>query len=114
MLTLTIYSKMPPLRVDSDGSIRVGKSRVLLAVLINAYRDWGWSAEQLAEQYPSITLAEAYGVLAYYVNHRAEVDAYVDEWNAAGDREAEKWMSNPEAQAFVAKLKAARAARVLS
>jgi hypothetical protein len=110
MPELKFESERPPLRVDPDGSIRIAKSRVLLPVLINAYRDWGWGAEQLARQYPTITLAEAHGVVAYYLNHRAEVDAYVDEWNAAGEREYENWRAQPETQALIAKLKA-RAAR---
>lgn len=83
-----------PLRFDPDGSIRIGTSRVLLPVLINAYRDFGWSAEMLAQQFPTVTLAEIYGVLAYYLEYQAEVDSYVDAWNLAGEEARSSGVSN--------------------
>jgi len=114
MSPLTILPELPPIRLDADGSYRIGASRVLLPVLINAHHDWGWGAEQWAEQFPTITRSEAHAVMAYYLNHRAEVDAYVDEWNAEGDRQAEEAWSSPEGQALRAKLLAARAEKVKS
>jgi len=114
MTSLAIHADATPLRVDPDGSVCIGESRVLMTVLLNAYRDWGWSAEQLAEQFPTITLAEAHAVIAYYLRHYQEVDAYLNEWNAEGDRARTKWQESPEGQAIRAKLRAARLARVLT
>ncbi len=85
MPPLVAQPAVSPLRFDPDGSIRIGSSRVLLPVLINAYRDFGWSAEMLAQQYPTVTLAEIYGVLAYYLEYQADIDSHVDAWNLAGE-----------------------------
>lgn len=114
MTTLSLTAESPPLRVWDDGSIRIGHSRVILAVFLNAYHDWGWSAEQLAEQFPTVSLAESHAVIAYYLRHRTEVDSYLNEWNGDGDRERTEWLASPEGQRVQAKLRAARLARITS
>ena len=65
-----------PLKADVHGVIRVGGTRVPLDTLIAAYRE-GATAEEIAEQYPSLTLADIYASLAYYLRHRSDVDAYL-------------------------------------
>lgn len=111
MNTLNLTPESPPIRNWDDGSIRIGQSRVILAAFLNAYRDWGWSAEQLAEQFPTVSLAESHAALAYYLTHRAEVDAYLDEWNNEGEDTRIKWLASPEGQGIQAKIRAARLSR---
>ncbi|HEY8325897.1 MAG: DUF433 domain-containing protein [Ktedonobacterales bacterium] len=48
-------------------------SRVPLESLVWLWRD-GQSAETIHEAYPTLSLAEVYGALAYYLDHQAEVD----------------------------------------
>lgn len=111
MASIVIHTDTSPLRTDPDGSIRVGESQVMLAVLLNAYLDWGWSAEQLAEQFPSITLADVHGVLSYYLRHRQEVDIYLNEWNSSGEQSRSDWQQSTDGQLVITKLRAARLAR---
>ena len=70
-----------PLRVDSDGVIRVGKTRVTLDTVIGAFKR-GESPESIAAQFPAVTLVEVYGAVAYYLQHQAEIDAYLQEGEA--------------------------------
>ena len=72
--TLTTFAV--PLRLDAHGTIRVGQSRVTLDTVIAAYHQ-GASPEAIARQYPAVTLAEVYGAIAYYLQHQAEMDAYL-------------------------------------
>jgi len=65
-----------PLRADEAGVIRVGESRVLLQVVIHAFNQ-GETAEGIVDSYPSLMLADVYGVIAYYLTHRPEVDDYI-------------------------------------
>lgn len=65
-----------PLRADEHGSIRIGHTRVLLELVIRAYQS-GLSAEQLAERFDTLELADIHAVLAYYLRHRAEVEDYL-------------------------------------
>ncbi|MHB8626538.1 MAG: DUF433 domain-containing protein [Aggregatilineales bacterium] len=48
-----------PLRMDSDGTIRVGKTRVTLDALVRAYKR-GLSAELIVEHFPAVSLADVY------------------------------------------------------
>ncbi|MDX2078230.1 MAG: DUF433 domain-containing protein [bacterium] len=65
-----------PIYTDENGQIRIGKTRVLLELVINAFNS-GESAEGIIESYSTLSLADVYAVIAYYLSHRAEVDAYV-------------------------------------
>ena len=47
-MSLSIDAIPTPLRIDADGSVRVGKTRVLLATVITAFYH-GESAEEIAE-----------------------------------------------------------------
>ena len=65
-----------PLRVEEDGGIRIGSTRVHLDTVITAHR-MGDSAEAIAESYPSLKLSEVHAVLAWCLAHPAEIDAYI-------------------------------------
>ena len=68
----------PPLVTDADGAVRVAGSRVSLETLVTAF-DEGATAEEIVQQYPSLSLGSVYGVIAYVLEHRAIVDSYVTE-----------------------------------
>jgi uncharacterized protein (DUF433 family) len=90
-MTLAIERESPPLRVDETGTVRIGASRVTLDVVIGAFRD-GESPEAIAEDFDTVTLAEVYAAIGYYLRHRVEVDAYLAQRDAEGEamqREAE-------------------------
>lgn len=77
MIPLT-STEILPLETDADGVVRVGQTRVTLDTIITAFTD-GATAEEIAQQYPSLRLADIYSdsVIGYYLRHRAEVDAYL-------------------------------------
>jgi uncharacterized protein (DUF433 family) len=76
-VSLTIEAELAPLRIDQDGVVRVGETRVTLDTVIETFGE-GASAEEIVEQYPSVKLGDVYAVIAYYLRHRPEVDAYLD------------------------------------
>lgn len=43
--------------------------------LVLAQAAYGWSAEELREQFPFLTLGQIYSALAYYWDHRDDLDA---------------------------------------
>jgi len=73
---MTIVSDPVPLRWDLGGVLRVGPTRVTLDVVLVAFRA-GAGAEEIVHQFPTLKLADVYSVIAYSLNHRAEVDAYL-------------------------------------
>src|SRR5687768_13732941 len=77
-MSFTIQPEYPPLRLDSSGAYRIGESRVLLELVIEAFND-GATPETIVQQYPTTTLSDIYAVIAYYLRHRDEVAAYLCE-----------------------------------
>jgi uncharacterized protein (DUF433 family) len=78
LLTLPITATEPPLSVDADGVIRIGKTRVTLRTLIASHKQ-GATPEQIAEQFPTLNLADVYLTIGYYLNHQVEGDNYLNE-----------------------------------
>lgn len=75
-MSILLTSEPLPLAVDADGVVRVAKTRVTLDTIVAAFQD-GLTAEEIAEQYPSLRLGEVYAVIGYYLCHQADVDAYL-------------------------------------
>ncbi len=83
-MALTITNEAVPLRADADGVIRVGGTRVTLDTVIAAFSE-GATAEEIAQQYPSLNLADVYLVISYYLRHSGEVEAYLSLRRAQAD-----------------------------
>jgi uncharacterized protein (DUF433 family) len=64
------------LRLDSDGVARVGKTRITLDTVVGAFLE-GDTPETIEQNFSTLSLADVYAVLAYYLRHRNEVDAYL-------------------------------------
>ena len=83
-MSLTIDAEPAPLQTDADGVVRVGGTRVTLDTIVTAFQQGG-TAEEIAQQYPSVQLSDIYAAIAYYLRHRGEVEAYLEEGNRQGD-----------------------------
>jgi nucleoside-diphosphate-sugar epimerase len=78
---MTVLEQKPltlpiPLREDPPGVFRVGKSRVLLELVIRAHQR-GKSPLEIVQMYDALHVGDVYAVIAYYLAHPAEVDAYL-------------------------------------
>jgi uncharacterized protein (DUF433 family) len=73
-----------PLRMDDGDVIRVGNTRVTLQAVIADFHH-GASPEEIAHHYSALNLSEVYLVIGYYLQHRAEVDAYVQQQRQLAD-----------------------------
>ncbi len=65
-----------PLSTDDAGVLRVGDSRVSLDSIIFAFKE-GATPEEIVQQYPVLQLPDVYAVISYYLQHSAEVEAYL-------------------------------------
>lgn len=73
---LPLAPEPPPLRVDTGGVVRVGTSRVSLDVVVEQYEN-GMSVDELLRAYDTLTPADVYAAIAYYLRHRDAVTAYL-------------------------------------
>jgi uncharacterized protein (DUF433 family) len=83
-MPLELRPETAPLRIDETGAVRVGSSRVQLVFVVEAFQD-GATPEEIVLQYPALSLADVYAVIAYYLRHKAEVDEHVAEYNRQAD-----------------------------
>ena len=78
MTRIELRSIIPPLNFDEAGGIRIGQTRVTLDSLLAAYQA-GSTPEEIAVQYPILTLAEIYAAITYYLTHPQQVEDYLEE-----------------------------------
>jgi len=77
-MVLSSATEVIPLQIDTNGVVRVGKTRVTVDTVIAAFSD-GATAEEIVQQYPSLNLADVYHVIGYYLPRPSEVEAYLEQ-----------------------------------
>jgi uncharacterized protein (DUF433 family) len=86
-----------PLEADRDGVLRVGGTRVMLDTVVDAFCE-GATPEEIVQQYPSLSLADVYAVIGYYLQQQPEVEAYLRQrrQRAASVREQNEARYDPQ------------------
>jgi uncharacterized protein (DUF433 family) len=90
---MVIAPEIIPLETDAHGVIRVSNTRVTLDTIVTAFRD-GATAEEIAQQYPTVPLSDVYYVIGYYLRKRDEVETYLGKRK----KEADKLQAQAEAR----------------
>jgi uncharacterized protein (DUF433 family) len=69
-----------PIQFDStpNGGFRIRGTRIPMERVVTAYR-MGDTPEQIVDDYDTLTLADVHRVIAFYLDHRATIDAYLRE-----------------------------------
>jgi len=75
-MPVTLKSDPVLLREDATGALRVGQTRVLLELVIQAFEE-GATPEAIVQRYTTLTLPDVYAVIAYYLRHRDEIGMYL-------------------------------------
>jgi uncharacterized protein (DUF433 family) len=78
-LTVTV-----PLREDPLGVFRIGDSRVLLELVLDAFKS-GKSPEAIVQSYSSLRLADVYAVITRYLADPTPFDEYLRRCNENAD-----------------------------
>ena len=99
----------PHITRTAEGLARLERHpRVRVSMIVCDYLGRAWSAEEIAVQYPHLTLAEIHAALAYYVDHREEIDAEL----AAELAEAERDLRERPETPLLARLRAIKRRQV--
>jgi uncharacterized protein (DUF433 family) len=90
-----------PLKMDEHGTIRVSGTRVTFDTVIACYHQ-GDSPEAIHEGFDVLPLNDIYAVIAYYLAHRDELDAYLKRGQEEAERLRQEWEASytPEQKAF--------------
>jgi uncharacterized protein (DUF433 family) len=69
---------IPHVVIDDKGVARVAGSRIRVIDLALEKNTEGWTPEQIQQAHPHLTLGQIYAALAYYHDHKAELDADIE------------------------------------
>jgi uncharacterized protein (DUF433 family) len=97
-----------PLTLGEDGTIRISGSRVTLDSVVHAFQQ-GATAEQIQDSFPSLTLREIYGTIAYYLEHPDQVEAYLREQARAAEETRHYIENRQDSTSLRARIRARRA-----
>ncbi len=77
----------------ADGTIRIGKTRVALESIVHHF-SLGATAEEIAQKFPSLKLAEVYGAISYFLENHETVAEYVLQQETESDEVGKEFESN--------------------
>jgi len=66
-------------QLDSQGVPVIAGTTMKVVELIMAQMSHGWSPEELHFQHPYLTLGQIYSALAFYWDHKQELDADIEQ-----------------------------------
>jgi uncharacterized protein (DUF433 family) len=89
--------------LGEDGVPRIAGTGTKIIELVLDKMAYGWSPEEIQFQHPHLTLDRVYSALAYYSDHRQELDRDIEERL----RRVEKIQAVAEPSPWVARLNAA-------
>lgn len=90
---------------ERDGALRIAGTRVSLASVVIGFRE-GESPQQIVQSYPTLTLAQVYGAIAYYLENEEMISEYLSAVQGEFERSVPPLsQSNPE---LFARLQSAR------
>ena len=94
-------------RLWPDGTPTVSGTRLKVKFVGAAYRD-GATAEEIQQDYPDYTLAEIHSAIAYYLDHKGEMDRAWDEAERRAEECRAAWEQTDDTKHLKAKLNAYR------
>ena len=64
--------------IDDNGVPMIAGTTMKLVELVLDHLAYGWSPEELHFQHPYLTMGQVYSALAYYWDHKAEMDEDIE------------------------------------
>ncbi|MGK2964240.1 MAG: DUF433 domain-containing protein [Tepidiformaceae bacterium] len=102
---VTIHADPAPVEAWPDGSIRVGGTRLLLALVVDYY-ERGETPQQIAAAF-AMPEQDILGALAYYARHREELNEYFARRAAEADELRKRVESEPGYAELIERIKRA-------
>jgi uncharacterized protein (DUF433 family) len=64
--------------LDERGIAYIGGSQLKVTDIVIDSEHWGLSAREIQENYPRLSLAQIHAALAYYHDHKTEIDRQIE------------------------------------
>ena len=90
------------IEIREDGRAMVAGTGFKVRMIAEDVKYRGWSAQEIAEAYEGISLAQVHAALAYYYEHKLEIDEQITEGERLVD---EHWEAHKEDSLLAKKLR---------
>jgi uncharacterized protein (DUF433 family) len=70
------------LEADDRGVPWIAGTNTKVAEVVLDHLEAGWSPERIHDEYPELSLAQIHAALAYYFDHREQIDTWIAESRA--------------------------------
>jgi uncharacterized protein (DUF433 family) len=78
----------------SEDSIRIKGHRLGIEHILAYYQE-GFTPEQIAKEFPGLSLELVYGTITFYLANKAEINAYLHRRLVAYEQVYQDWAKNP-------------------
>ena len=92
----------------SSDAIRIKGHRIGIENVLSYYHE-GYNPDEIAQEFPGLSLEKIYAAITYYLAHRAEMDAYLARLRERHEGEYKEWTASPSP--LVERLRAVKAQR---
>jgi uncharacterized protein (DUF433 family) len=76
--TFPITTSYEHIRLDNEGVPHIVGTTMKVVELVMAQKAYGWSPEELHFQHPYLSMSQIHSALAYYWEHKEELDADIE------------------------------------
>lgn len=66
------------IHLDNQERAWIDDTKMKVVELVLDHLAYGWSADEIHEQHPHLSLGQIHGALAYYYDHQKEIDAQIE------------------------------------
>lgn len=86
----------------SSGVPQIAGTTMKVVELVMAQRAHGWSPEEIHFQHPDLSMAQIHAALAYYWDHREEIDADIERRGRLAEQARKDMANEPLARRLAA------------
>ena len=90
--TMTTYEHV---ELDANGTPTIADTNMKVVELVMAQMAHGWSPEELHFQHPYLSLGQIHSALAYYWDHKNDLDADIERRRQYAEEERSKAKPSP-------------------
>lgn len=91
--------------------IRIAGSRIGIEHVLDHYVYKARTPEEIADQFPTLTLEQVYATILYYLHNRSQVDAYLADWLVWSEEQRAAQETNPVWRDLADRMRQERARR---
>jgi uncharacterized protein (DUF433 family) len=92
---MLVETRYEHIALSEKGSPVIAGTSMKVIELVLDHKAYGWSPEELQFQHPYLTLGQIYSALAYYWDHRQEMDEAISQQLERVDKLARRARQTP-------------------